>query len=243
MLQFIETGSYIPEAAMAVQFPHVSLLDLHIHAYLAGAKYKVPTLCTYSITQYIELAQMILDIRPSIIQPAEEDDADDDDIFSSFSSSSSSSSLSSHYYYHHHHYPPPPPPPSPLITDPNLRSSNVLESSPTPPTPSTSSVLPDTNSDADTEAESLSLHDILLNSFVLLWRNTPDRNDALRTATLELIKLNIHILIPIDFFTTLMLDMAAFGDDIVDSLHEDGLDVRMFPGSPGTWSRWDLRFG
>lgn len=82
-----------------------------------------------------------------------------------------------------------------------------------------------------------------LSSVVLLWKNTPDRHDQMREAVLELIKPHLNCLIKQSFFSTMMMDMLDFGNDIVRSLEEDGFDVSTEMGPAGLRGRSGVRFG
>lgn len=45
---------------MRTRFPTTNMLDLHIHAYLAGSRYGMPQLARLALTQYIALGKMCL---------------------------------------------------------------------------------------------------------------------------------------------------------------------------------------
>jgi hypothetical protein len=60
MLGFIDSGTYTVQPRMRAEFPTATMLDLHIHAYLAGTKYAVPDLADYARTEYIALGDMSL---------------------------------------------------------------------------------------------------------------------------------------------------------------------------------------
>jgi hypothetical protein len=95
--------------------------------------------------------------------------------------------------------------------------------------------------DSNTSAASAVL-DSFLDSLVLLWRNTPNRDDAMRQAVLELLKSDLHQLMQLKFFQTLLMEMVAFGDDMMHSLADDGFDVKAFPVR-GHLQRSGVRFG
>ncbi|KAF1830388.1 hypothetical protein BDW02DRAFT_601730 [Decorospora gaudefroyi] len=84
------------------------------------------------------------------------------------------------------------------------------------------------------------LFDEFLNSVVSVWRNTADRPDALRKTALELVKSALPPLMRTNYFQTLMLQLPSFGDDVTQSLGEDGLDVQVYY-TPG--ERGGVRFG
>ncbi|KAF1848637.1 uncharacterized protein K460DRAFT_281536 [Cucurbitaria berberidis CBS 394.84] len=167
-VQFIETGIYIFDPNMRTKHPHITLLDLHIHAYLVGSKYDMPRLCDHAIAEYINVAQMILSL--------------------------------------------------------GVTSDTTCPSGPNECSPS-------------------AVTDRFLDSLVLLWKNTPNRYDPMREAVLELIKPALNMLLKLRFFVTLMMELVPFGDDIMHSLAEDGLDVKAFPLPAGVGRMWVVRFG
>lgn len=61
MVHFLEHGMYVLDPAARTQYPNLTLLDLHVHTYVVGAKYDVRRLCGYAIDQYADIARMILD--------------------------------------------------------------------------------------------------------------------------------------------------------------------------------------
>lgn len=63
MVEFVESGMYDFDPDMLVEYPYVTLLDLHVHAYCVGAKYDVPRLCEYAVEEYIGIAAAILGMR------------------------------------------------------------------------------------------------------------------------------------------------------------------------------------
>jgi hypothetical protein len=177
MLQFIARGIYIFEQNMIADYPHITLLDLHLHAYNMGLKYDVPMLRERAITQYTNLAGSILNMRlhqePIFVLP-------DDPMWA-------------------------------VGGPPHASGALAVVSSLRDPL----------------AAQYLNN---FLDSLVLLWKNTPDRYDAMREAVLELIKPKLTILLRDQFFVSLMSGIIDFGSDIVESLEEDGFDVRiMFP--------------
>lgn len=198
MLQFIETSNYLFDTNMLIQYPHITLLDLHIHAYLVGAKYEVPRLCEHAGAEYINIAQMILSMGVT---------ADRNSFETQFSTDAMS-----------------------ITTAPSTINSSAPSS--TYPAPR------DPNDNAPA-----AVMDRFLDSLVLLWKNTPSRHDALREAVLELIKPELHQLMRLGFFVTMMMELVSFGDDIVQSLEEDGFDVKAVPVPVGMRRRWVIRFG
>ncbi|KAF2134846.1 hypothetical protein P153DRAFT_362575 [Dothidotthia symphoricarpi CBS 119687] len=85
--------------------------------------------------------------------------------------------------------------------------------------------------------------DRFLDSLVLLWKNTPDRDDAMRCATLRLIKHYLSRLMRLSFFVTLMMQMVDFGADVEEELMEDGFEVKSYSVLKGGRQRSDVRFG
>jgi hypothetical protein len=162
MIEFIDTGAYnFRPAAMHTLFPNVTLLDFHIHAYLAGSKYDIPQLCTLAVNQYLQLGDMCLamDADSSIAEPP------------------SIMSLDAMN-----------PPPS------SLTGTTIVKG--------------------------------FLESLALLWRNTPDRFDAMRAAVLELVKYHLTKLTKLPFFATLLKELGSFSVDLEESLGDDGLEVQ-----------------
>lgn len=85
--------------------------------------------------------------------------------------------------------------------------------------------------------------DRFLNSLVLLWRNTDAQIDALRKATLELVKRELNKLLRVPFFVTLMQELVGFGDSVVASLEGDGFEVRACQLAVGERRAHTVRFG
>ncbi|KNG46321.1 btb poz-like protein [Stemphylium lycopersici] len=175
MIQYMEDGVYTFDPDMRVKYPKITLLDLHIHAYIVGARYGVPKLCDHAIDEYLNIGKMIL-------------------------------SMGIH------------------VNGDEATSFSALQSQ-----------------DAQTSPVS-SVIDSFLDSFVLIWRNTPSREDALRDATIDLLKPQLHQLMRLKFFQTLMMEMVGFGDDIVHSLAEDGFDVKAFLVLAGLQKNGGVRF-
>ncbi|KAH7378251.1 hypothetical protein BKA66DRAFT_571681 [Pyrenochaeta sp. MPI-SDFR-AT-0127] len=191
MLEYVDSGMYSFDANMRVEYPHITLLDLHIHAYCAGDKYHIPRLCKYAVAQYISIGSMILSLRvPS-------------------ASKSGPDNFQSTAHSHG----------DPVYTPIHAGGSHPNDLS------------------------AAAIMDRFLDSLVLLWRNTPNRSDPMRAAVLNLIKPSLDQLMRQRFFITMMLEMISFGDDIVQSLEEDGFEVTTFLVPAGMERRWGLRFG
>lgn len=167
MVQFIENDIYAFDPNMRTQYPHITLLDLHIHAYIVGAKYSVHRLCDHAIDEYLNIGRMILSMGIRV------------------------------------------------------RDTDTMDF------PADHSPHANTNSPVSSVVNSF------LDSLVLIWRNTSHRDDALRDAVLELLKPQLPQLMHLKFFQTLMMEMPGFGDDVVQSLAEDGFDVKAYPVLPG----------
>jgi hypothetical protein len=163
MIEYIDTGNYTPSPFMCTHYPTVTVLDLHIHAYVVGAKYEVPLLCELAIEHYIHLSDMCLQMNVD-------------------------------------------------ATVMHNSDMNVMALDPQRPGP----------------ASGPAIVKSFLDSLALLWRWTPDRFDALRDAVLELIKHYLTRLLRMPFFTTLMRELEGFGTDVVESLGEDGLEVKTY---------------
>jgi hypothetical protein len=163
LIEFIDTDKYTFQPAMHAEYPTVTMLDLHIHAYLVGAKYAVPRLCERAVEQYIALGDMCLqmDFNPT-----------------------------------------------------TTNHVHVMTVNPAyPPLSPTSGI---------------AVVKCFLESFALLWRNTPHRFDAMRAAVLELIKHYLTVLSRLPLFATLMQELGGFSRDLEESLDEDGLEVTTY---------------
>jgi hypothetical protein len=62
MIEFIDSGTYTLHPSMRDAFPTTTMLDLHIHAYLAGTKYDVPNLVSAALSEYIDLSSLCLEL-------------------------------------------------------------------------------------------------------------------------------------------------------------------------------------
>jgi hypothetical protein len=194
MIQFVEDGIYIFNPDMRAQYPNITLLDLHVHAYVVGAKYDLPALCEHAVDEYVNVAGMVMSMGiPPDMSP---------------SSNNSSTPVSA-------------------------QNSNFPNNMPTG--------LDDASKDPSINPAT-AVFNSFLDSLTLIWRNTPNRDDALRQAVLELIKPEINTLMRLSFFQTLMQDMVGFCDDIMYSLEDDGFDVLAFPVQ-GKGQATGVRFG
>lgn len=147
---------------MLIQHPNISILDLHIHAYVVGSKYEVLKLCEYAIEQYIDFAAKILTL---------------------------------------------------LGPDPAALLSNT-----------TAPVV---------EPMDCTLINTFLDSLVLLWKKT-STYDGMRKAVLQLMRPDLHRLLKVPFFQTLMVGVPGFAEDVARDLGEDGLEVQVkYAGTGG----------
>jgi hypothetical protein len=194
MIQFVEDGIYVFNQGMREQYPKITLLDLHVHAYVVGAKYELPALCEHAVDEYVNVAGMVMSMGISLDMPPTSND-----------SSTPISTQNSNF--------------------PNNKPTGLDGASKDP------SINPAT-----------AVFNSFLDSLTLIWRNTSNRDDALRQAVLELIKPEINNLMHLSFFQTLMQDMVGFCDDIMYSLEDDGFDVLAFPVQ-GKVQGTGVRFG
>ncbi|KAI4667433.1 uncharacterized protein J4E79_002120 [Alternaria viburni] len=72
MIQYIQDGIYIFNPNMRLEYENITLLDLHVHAYVVGNKYDVAKLCDHAIGEYINIVGMVL----SMGLPSGEDPTD-----------------------------------------------------------------------------------------------------------------------------------------------------------------------
>lgn len=72
MIQYIQDGIYIFNPNMRLEYENITLLDLHVHAYVVGNKYDVAKLCNHAIGEYINIVGMVL----SMGLPSSEDPTD-----------------------------------------------------------------------------------------------------------------------------------------------------------------------
>jgi hypothetical protein len=74
-----------------------------------------------------------------------------------------------------------------------------------------------------------------------LWKSTPNRFDVLRAEVLELLKLYLNRLLRMPFFVMLMQEVVDFGNDLTESLDEDGVEVKTYHTTKGNMG--GVRFG
>jgi hypothetical protein len=60
MIQYIQDSIYIFNPNMRLEYENITLLDLHVHAYIVGNKYDVARLCHHAIGEYVNIVGMIL---------------------------------------------------------------------------------------------------------------------------------------------------------------------------------------
>ena len=49
MIQYMQEGNYTFNSNMRLEYANITLLDLHVHAYVVGKKYDVTKLCDHAI--------------------------------------------------------------------------------------------------------------------------------------------------------------------------------------------------
>ncbi|KAL1793920.1 hypothetical protein ACET3X_007341 [Alternaria dauci] len=69
MIQYMQEGNYTFNPTMRLEHANITLLDLHVHAYVVGKKYDVAKLCDHAIAEYLNIAGMILSMG---IKPGED---------------------------------------------------------------------------------------------------------------------------------------------------------------------------
>jgi hypothetical protein len=174
MIEFIDTGSYTFQPTMKIEFPTTTMLDLHIHGYLAGTKYDIPALAALALTHYVNFADMVLQMDVGSV----------------------------------------------LAEDPNVMG---IDREHVPLTAGTA------------------IMKSFLESLAFLWKSTPNRFDALRAEVLELLKLYLNRLLRMPFFVMLMQEVVDFGNDLTESLDEDGVEVKTYHTTKGNMG--GVRFG
>jgi hypothetical protein len=92
------------------------------------------------------------------------------------------------------------------------------------------------------EPQSCSLINNFLDSLVLLWRNTSGF-DVMRRAVLQLMRPDLHRLLQLPFFNTLMAELPEFGEDVARDLEEDGFEVKLRWAAVGANERGMVKFG
>ncbi|KAG9190310.1 hypothetical protein G6011_08398 [Alternaria panax] len=60
MIQYMQEGNYTFNPNMRLEHANITLLDLHVHAYVVGNKYDVAKLCDHAIGEYLNIATMVL---------------------------------------------------------------------------------------------------------------------------------------------------------------------------------------
>jgi hypothetical protein len=78
MICYIEDGIYTFNPNMRLEYANITLLDLHVHAYVVGNKYDVTRLCDHAIGEYLNIARMVLSMG---ITPSEDPTDFSDSIF------------------------------------------------------------------------------------------------------------------------------------------------------------------
>ncbi|OWY51723.1 hypothetical protein AALT_g8996 [Alternaria alternata] len=62
MIQYMQEGNYTFNSNMRLEYANITLLDLHVHAYVVGKKYDVTKLCDHATGEYLNIAGMVLSI-------------------------------------------------------------------------------------------------------------------------------------------------------------------------------------
>lgn len=57
---FLKEGYYGFDVSALNTYPRLTMLDMHVHAYILAVKYSIPTLACHAISAYIGIAKRIL---------------------------------------------------------------------------------------------------------------------------------------------------------------------------------------
>ncbi|KAF1965640.1 hypothetical protein BU23DRAFT_560889 [Bimuria novae-zelandiae CBS 107.79] len=77
MLDFLKNGTYWMYPRLKEQYPHFTMLDLHVHCYILADKYDILALADYSATNYLRMAAEILSLDWSCDDPDYYDASED----------------------------------------------------------------------------------------------------------------------------------------------------------------------
>ena len=204
MLDFMLTGHYQPSREMALRFPLVTMLDLHVHAYLVSQKYLVPALSAHAVNEFINLTTAILAMdftrkNPDVLTR-------EFDVFTG----SRQNPYAPLYQ------------PSNLHPRPETRTYGYRHPQQHHPQQQQARDEPYDQRDFSPEAQISRL----LNAITLLWKNT-GVHDAFRLRVVELMKAHLAKLMQLRFFMNMMRRMPDFLHQVVWSLEEDGFRVRI----------------
>jgi hypothetical protein len=176
MVEFIESENYTFKEDMKIGFPTMTMLDLHIHAYLIGIKYSVLKLANLAIKRYIDLGNMCLHLK----------------------------------------------------SDPNCRDETPF-------------MALNREQVEGAELGNTAIVRSFLVSLAFLWKNTRDRKDVMRTAVLKLLKHHYTSLMKVPFFGELKREVKDLEKDLIESLAEDGVQVKTYRAKEG--EKAGVRFG
>ncbi|KAJ4294991.1 hypothetical protein N0V90_006999 [Kalmusia sp. IMI 367209] len=62
MLKFLKSGSYYMYPRLLVEYPYITMLDLHVHCYILADKYDLVALGNYAMTGYLRIAGDVLSL-------------------------------------------------------------------------------------------------------------------------------------------------------------------------------------
>ncbi|CAI6340914.1 unnamed protein product [Periconia digitata] len=60
MIMFLKEGYYSFDPLALKHYPRLTMLDMHVHAYILANKYMIPTLAQHAISAYVQIAHRIL---------------------------------------------------------------------------------------------------------------------------------------------------------------------------------------
>jgi len=73
MLSFIKTGGYALSDDTVLQYPYITILDLHVHCYALADKYDLPALADYAVEHYVRISAAILSLNWATDDPGYND--------------------------------------------------------------------------------------------------------------------------------------------------------------------------
>ncbi|KAF2439271.1 hypothetical protein P171DRAFT_477035 [Karstenula rhodostoma CBS 690.94] len=75
MLDFLQNGCYYMYPLLCKQYPHITMLDLHVHGYIIADKYEVRALADYAAKNYLRIAADTLVLDWKFDDPDSYDDS------------------------------------------------------------------------------------------------------------------------------------------------------------------------
>lgn len=75
MLDFFDSGGYHLYSRLREEYPHITMLDLHVHCYIIGDKYDISSLANYAAVNYLRIAADILSLDWQYDDPNYYDDS------------------------------------------------------------------------------------------------------------------------------------------------------------------------